>query len=278
MASKKNTPRPFIIDEETLTDPRIRDQVFVPLIDGAVKGHGLVERDYAKYPPEMFDPPSDLKTIPQSEWGDRSKEQEKQQARLSDLCTWTSLDQNGQGYCWCYSTTLAVMIIRAIMGQPHVRLSAHGLAWKIKNGRDEGGWCGLSGKGHRDLGCPSVVFWPEKSMSGQHDKPETWANAALHKVTEEWVDLTRNVYDQNLTFAQVATCLLSGIPVAVDFNWWSHSVCACDLVEVEPGSFGLRIRNSWTDSWGDRGFGILRGSKSIPNGALAIRVSRPSVK
>lgn len=270
--SKKNTPKPAVFDDES--KGMVVDKWFSPLVDGEIKGHGYVPRDYATYPPEMFDPPRDLQLIPRSEWSARLKEQERLKARLSDLRgDMASLDQNGRGYCWSHSTTSAVMLLRAINNQPYIRLSAYAIACKIKNFRDEGGWCGLSAKFWKEQGCPSAQFWPEKSTSRSNDNPTTWANAAKHKITEDWVDLTRDVYDQNLTFDQVATCLLSGIPCAVDFNWWSHSVCALDLVEVESGSFGLRIWNSWGDNWEDRGMGILRGSKAIPDGAVALRVT-----
>lgn len=250
---------------------------FNPCVDGEIKGHGYVPRNYRTHPPQMFDPPSELKVYPRSEWSDRIKQKTQEKSWLTDLRTWPSLDQNGNGFCWAYSTTSCVMLNRSLMNQPYVRLSAHAVACKIKNFRDEGGWCGLSAKFQREQGCPSVEFWAEKSMSRSHDRPETWANAALHKVSEEWVDLTRDVWDQNLSFDIVATCLLNNVPVAVDFNHWSHSVCGIELVEVEPGSFGLKILNSWTDGWGERGTGILRGSKAIPDGAVAIRVAGASL-
>lgn len=268
----------FIIDDETLANPAIKDQVYAPTIDGEVKGHGLVPRDLAIYPPEMFDPPSQLPLIPQSEWVDRISQIEREQSGLEHMRDFPSLDQNGQGYCWAYSTTSCVMLLRCKMNQPRVRLSAHAIGCMVKNFRDEGGWCGLSAKFQREKGCPSVEFWAEKSMSRGNDRPETWANAAQHKVTEEWVDLARPVYDQNLTWQQVATCMLARIPCAVDFNHWSHSVCAIALVKVESGSFGLKILNSWSDQWGDRGTGILRGGKERPDGAVALRVSIPSDK
>lgn len=263
-----------LFDDET--PKREWDKWFSPVVDGEVKGHGLVPRDYATYPKEMFAPPSDLQLIPKSEWSDRIKQKTAEKSWLTDIRTWPSLDQNSQGFCWSYSTTGCVMLLRSLSNQPYVRLSAHAVACKIKNFRDEGGWAGLSAKFQKEQGCPSIAFWPEKSMSRGNDKPEAWANAALHKITEDWVDLTRDVYDQNLTFEQVATCLLSNVPCATDFNHWSHSVCSIELVEVEAGSFGLKILNSWTDQWGEKGTGILRGSKAIPDGAVALRVTGAS--
>lgn len=179
--------------------------------------------------------------------------------------------------CWMYSGTSATMMLRALANQPYVRLSGHAGACIIKSFRDEGGWgaAGLDFLVAR--GQPSVEFWPEKSMSRSHDKPETWANAALHKVVEGWMDLSDAAYDRNLTWDQVMTCLLSRIPVIADFNHWSHSVCLLDPVEVEPGSFGVRLLNSWSDQWSSNGEGILRGTKAVPNGATAPRVAVPSI-
>jgi hypothetical protein len=269
--SKKNTPGEPVIDDGSWRDH------FAPVIDGQPKGHGLVPRDYATYPAEMFAPPTEIKLIPRSEWSARIKDQEKQESRISDVMKGAGvpcLDQGQVGYCWAHSSTGAVMAVRALNGQPTVPLSAYAVAATIKKGADEGGWCGLSAQFIREKGVPSQQLWPQGDRSyRKYDKADVWANAALHKVTEDYVDLTRDVYDQNLTFDMVASCFLSGIPVAVDFNWWSHSVLGCDLVETEPGAFGLRIRNSWGASWGEQGFGILKGSKAIPDGAVALRVT-----
>lgn len=241
--------------------------------------YGLIPRDYRLYPPEMFAPPSELPLIPRSEWSDRIKEQEANKSRISDVIlaqNIPSMDQGPNGYCWGHSTVGAVQALRALANQPYVPLSAYMVCAIIKNGRNEGGWCGLSAKFLRDVGVCSQALWPQGDRNVSRDTPAVRADAALHKVSEDWVDLTRSVYDQNLTFDQVATCLLSGVPCALDFNWWAHSVLGCDLVEVESGSFGVRIRNSWGDGWGDKGFGVLRGSKSVPDGAVALRVTGAS--
>jgi hypothetical protein len=70
---------------------------------------------------------------------------------------------------------------------------------------------------------------------------------------------------------------MAGIPCVGDFNWWGHSVCLLDVVEVEPGDFGIRILNSWSDQWGERGTSVLRGSKCRPDNAIATRTTKPSL-
>lgn len=265
---------PFIIDDSTHTDVT-HDTKF---------GRGYKERDFAESPQEMFAQPSEMNLIPRSEWSARVKEQKEQGSNLSAMRLRAlpggshipSLDQNGQGYCWSYSTAMCIMMKRMTMGQPYVRLSAHAVACKIKNFRDDGGWCGLSAQFLKDTGVPDIAHWPEKSMAKKNDNKATWENAANYRLTDDWVDLARPVYDRNLTFDQVASCLLRNEPVALDYNWWGHSICGMSLIEVEPGDFGIEIINSWTDRWGDNGTAILRGSKKFPDGAVGIISTTPS--
>lgn len=267
----------FLIDDDTPFDVAVPPGV----------SRGYVERDLTESPIEMFAAPSGLQLIPRSEWDARIDEQEALQSSLEHIRLAgnygqpiPSLDQDGYGYCWAHSTTHAVMLTRAVANQPYVPLSAFAVAAIIKGYRDEGGWCGLSAKFARERGIPSQKFWAQKSMSRSNDNADTWANAGLHKVTEDWVDLTRPVYDNVMTFDQVATCLLCNIPVALDFNWWGHSVAGLRLVRVEDGSYGIKIWNSWYVGagveWGDRGMAVLRGSKAVPNNAVALRVSGAS--
>lgn len=267
----------FLIDDGTSND-----KIYAPIIDGQPKGHGYVPRDYRIYPKEMLAAPTEMKLIPRSEWDARIDEQEEQQSSLEHIRMTgmngqpiPALDQNGQGYCWAYSTTMAVMMLRAKYNLPYVRLSGHAVGCKIKNFRDEGAWAGLSAKFHKEVGCPSVAFWKEKSMSRSNDTPEAWANAAQHKVTEDFVDLTREVYDQNLTVDQLATCLLNNEPCAIDYDEWGHSICALRWVRIEKGVYGPKIINSWTDQWGDRGMGIINKRWTV-DGAVCLRLTGAS--
>lgn len=181
-----------------------------------------------------------------------------------------SLDQNGQGYCWAYSTTSASILARAAAGMPYVRLSAHMIGCLVKDYRNQGGWNAQSVEFAAEHGIASTEFWKEKSMSRSNDTPETRANAKQHQLFE-YMDLDDG--GENLK-RQIATCLLLGIPLAMDFNWWGHSVCGVRLMSWKP--FKPRIWNSWTDSWSDEGMGDLEGNRGMPNGCIAVRVSRPS--
>lgn len=264
----------FLIDEETLTNPVIKDQVFLK-----TKGRGYVPRDYKESPREMWDPPTSLTKIPRTDWHDIIQDKKANKSNISDILIEKKvpcLDQGSVGYCWGHSSVGAVMAARAIANQPTVPLSAYAVCATIKKGRDEGGWCGLSAKFIREKGVPSQKLWPQgdRNYTKYQNDNSIWADAELHKSTEEWLDITRDVYDVQLTFEQLATCLLVNGPCPVDFNWWGHSVLACDLVEIESNSFGILIRNSWGEGWGQNGgFGVLRDNKAVPNSALCIRTT-----
>lgn len=240
---------------------------------------GLVPRSLTEQPVGYAAaiPPANIELIPRNEWSERIKAGEASKSFLSHIrdrgnngLPIPSLNQNGQGFCWMYAAVIALMLLRAKAGQPHVRLSAHGPACKVKNFRDEGGWGALALDYLLEHGCPSVATWKEQSMSRSNDTPETWAEAAKYKPDEAFADLASPAYDRDLTFDQVMTCLLRRIPVVADLSWWGHAVCFCDPVEVSPGQFGVRLWNSWGDSWSEKGMGVLTGSKAIPDNAVAV--------
>lgn len=250
-------------------------QYIDPVVNGEVKRCGTRPRDLTRHPRGglSFAKPFDLPLIPESEWQSRLDAQIAAKARLSDVRNRMgpgggpipSRDQNGRGYCWAHSGVSAALMVRAANNQPFVDLSAYMVACIIKGYADEGGW-GLEGiEFQAENGCASSEFWPQQGVKRSYDTPEMRANARLHRITE-WMELGSG----GSMKAQLVTCLLQGIPVVVDYNWWSHSVCAIDLVKLQP--FQIRIWNSWGDEWSENGTGILEGSKAIPDDAVAPRV------
>lgn len=292
-----------------------RDQWEDPNIPGeGDKKRGLIPRNYATHPVGFYPAIPSYKavafdTLPTSDWPTRIRALKEGGARISDARRRgnkggiiPSRDQNGKGYCWRHSGTAAHLCVRALNGQPYADLSAYAGACMIKDFRDEGGW---GAQGVDDIikrGDPTSEFWPQRSMSRANDNPRTWENAALHRIDEGWIDLEAAQYDRNLTWAQVVTCVLSGWPVIVDYNWWGHSVCAMDAVDGasvfdttvrnrESGKkmtlrqfhrmwdmndpvtagVGLNIWNSWGDSWSNQGEGYLPPQKAVPDGSVAVR-------
>lgn len=263
---------PFVINDSTNND------VIFP--DPQLHARGAVPRDYNVQPIEMFEAPDKIPLISRSEWQGMIQERKEKQSGLRDIWRRQAqklgvsvaslhLDQNGQPYCWAYSIAQTIMMVRCRDNQPYERLSAHGVACQIKNFQDQGGWCGLSAQFAREKGYPTVKTWAEKSMSRSNLTEEMKLESLQYRITEDWVDLTRPVWGQNLTYDQVITCLLMNIPCAVDFNWWSHSVCACDVVWLSGNAVPV-ILNSWYE-WGEDGFAEIEGQRAVPDGAVGTR-------
>jgi hypothetical protein len=301
--------------ELVIGDHNWRRFVADPVVDGQRRKRGLIPRNYATHPRGCYANVAavDVPLIPRSEWPERVRDKVASKSQLSDLRlsgaggpAFPSLDQDGVGYCWAHSSTHAVMYLRLVQHEPVVLLSAFCVAATIKKGADEGGWGAQSLDFITEKGVCSQALWPQGDRSyRKYDTPEVWGNAALHKVVEGWVDLQAAQYDRKMTFDQVGSLLLSDCPVVCDFNWWSHSVLGVDLVDgsaqrdkarAESGKlmtpeefeeawgagdpdtagFGLRIQNSWSDSWSQQGTGVLTGSKAVPDGAVAPRTTAPS--
>jgi hypothetical protein len=284
------------------------------VVDGERKARGQVPRDYTKFPRGFYKGAKaiDVPLIDRAEYPERIRDKIANKSQLSDVrmrgafgAMIPSRDQNGKGYCWFHSGTSCMLLVRARDNQPYVDLSAYAGACVIKNFRDEGGWGAQGVDFQMERGIPASTFWPQRSMDRANDKPETWANAALHRFTEGFIDLQAAQYDRKLSFDQLASQLLSDNPAVVDFNWWSHSVCGADLVDgsgrrnqtrAESGKlvslsefetiwgindpvtagYGLRIWNSWGDSWSDNGMGLLSGSKAVPDGSVVPREVTPA--
>src|SRR5688572_26335126 len=128
--------------------------------------YGYVPRDYVKSPERLFDPPSEIELIPESEWDARYDEDEKNESSLEHIFlrggkpAWVNLDQNGDGHCWLYSTAQAMMLSLLRDNRPVPRLNPHFGAAYLKE--FNGGWCGLSGELYRTVGIPEQGNGPDQ--------------------------------------------------------------------------------------------------------------------
>jgi hypothetical protein len=246
--------------------------------------YGLVRRDYGEYPEQMFAQPDEMGIIPSSEWDARFDEQERLKSSLEHMYLgglngtplFTNLDQGQEGYCWIYSVGHSVMLDRMRRGRRVVRLNPHSSGAIIKEGRNEGGWCGLGAQFVSDHGmAPEGTGpgeWPKWSRDLRLDTAEMRASMANYRIDEQWTDVTRRMWDRNLTTNQVATSGFNNLPGPRDYNWWAHSVCGIRWVRIERGSWGQLILNSWKN-WGHHGLAVLRGNRAICDGGLTIRTT-----
>lgn len=239
---------------------------------------GLIPRDWRSFPSGCYagvpTAPEDW-LIPENEQEERLKEQQANLASLWDLReanydVLKSLDQDGLGLCWAFSTTKAVMYLRAIMGAPPERLSAWWVAGKVKRWQDQGGWGSESLDQIRSGGVPTEALCP--SYKSSYDTPAVAADAATRKVIE-WYDGTE---DRDMNRKIMISAFLRGLPPVLDYNHLSHSMCGCVLKSINP--LEVWTDNSWNDidQYGPKGCYKLTGTKAIPDGVVVPRVTQPS--
>lgn len=277
-------PRDFVITDDNYIE-RCR-------INEAQQSFGLIPRPLESHPTGSYAGAvtygaikDELPLIPWADMPDRIKELEATKSRLSDFrnagaggMPIPSLSQGSSNFCWAYTSVAAVLALRAANNLPYIRLSGHAVGCKIKSFRNQGGWSAHSMQFISEHGVPSVHTWKEQSFSPSFDKPETWEEAKLFRIAEGWADLDAPIYDRDMSFQQVLTMLINRIPVCADFPWWTHAVCLLDPVDSfpqkpanDPSRYGVRLWNSWSDSYGDRGTAVLTGNKAVPGNAVAPR-------
>lgn len=216
---------------------------------------------------------SEVPTIPRSEWPARIKEQVARKRRISDHQRWQCDNQGSFPTCWAAGTCQAYATARVMqMGmENYVRISAMSLAVPISGGRS-GGYEGNAVNYLTKYGGVDVKLWGYTDPS-RHSGPEIEANRLLHKSLESY---------ECDGFDEFATALLLGYPCTVSYNWWSHVVMLTDLVEIESGSYGFKIRNNWGEGYGDKneygvgGYAIFREGRGTPSGGFAFRQVTPS--
>lgn len=238
------------------------------LLSGQPKPKGHDTRLYSK----AFG--AEVATIPRSEWSARIKEQKAKKRRISDHQNWACDNQGSYPTCWAAGTCQAYSTARVIqLGiKQHVRISAMSVAVPISGGRS-GGYEGNAVEYLTKNGGVDSRLWGYTDPSRKQNDPAILANRELHKALESY---------ECESFDEFATALLLNLPCAVSYNWWSHVVMLADLEEIEANSFGLRIRNNWGDSYGDKneygfgGYAVFREGRGTPSGGFAFRQVTPS--
>lgn len=260
---------PFIIDDYNAKD-------FVEQItDSDTRFAGGYEtRDYRKNGLGSYAPVFDGTVIRRTAWDDHIKRQEDEQSspdhwRIAGQVP--VLDQGSWGYCWCYGLVGAFMTSVAMTGvSPVERLSAMAVAYQVKRGRNQGGWAGEAIEGVDRFGLPTDAVWPNRKPDPRGDlaRSEAVKRSAARGKLAEFEELPRSSFDH------LASALLDPVnprPVTLGLNWWGHLVYATKLVKIDRNRYGVKIVNSWRESWGDQGTAILTESKGTAYEQISIR-------
>lgn len=253
---------------------------------------GFIPRDYGRqplgslagttsFPPELL--------LDEKQIKERIEELERTGTDLVSLLKflwknkqWIGLNQNPTNYCWCFAVIHAIMILRALAGEPFKRLSPFSVAWIVKGGSNSGGWGGEANEQCVKEGVATEEFWPfgipgSNDMSsanmnairnGRQWLQSSRANAALHKV-DEFTELQPNNDLQKLSL------LCIPLPVASGYNRIGHERCSVKATIQPNGSFGCVDLDSYTQD-GEPDLKAFTLSSLPANDAVCPRSITPS--
>lgn len=186
---------------------------------------------------------AEVPLIPRSEWSQRI-------VTAPDLSVFVDKvkDQNGEGACAANSSSSALEIVRAQSRQPFVELSAASLYKRVNGGRDQGSTLDANLAEISTAGVLPITHFPP--VGWRKALPVGWEGEAAKYVMTEWLDLD--------DFDAFITALLLGFPISYGV-WWEgggHAICAVQAIE-NGGEFGCKLLNSWSESWGQSGYGPM---------------------
>lgn len=258
--------------------------VFKDLNEGFIRGTpdiapatGAVPRDFTVQPVEMRDSPSAMKLIATTDYdayydeGEAAEDSLEHMYLRGDKAAFEYLDQGSFPDCWCHSTAHAIMFDQLKQNLPVVRLN--GVAAATLMGRTDGGWCGLSMKYAREKGFPPICSDAPYQSRNVKNTATLQAAMKLHADLEDWYDLSKAEYDQDLTKGQLATALFNNLPCPSDYNRFGHSMLSIRYVRIEAGLWGQLTLNSW-QGFGYYGLCVL--ANMVPDGSCALRSSTPN--
>ena len=237
-------------------------------------GRGRVPRDWEvnPYGSFAFAAPVTSQPIPESEWKERILDREKQGLLISKAAVAVGVKTKNQqqtSFCWFNAPTQAEQVLRALSGDGYVSLSPASGACLVTKFRNVGGWTTDAIKFMSGTGLCTSATWGDNLISKALDTENSREERARHRLTE-WADIPR--HDDR----QFMTQLILGRPVCVGLDFWGHEVLAVDPIVLPNGHFGYRFWNSWGDTYGSKGFGILPliPGKGSPDDAIAPLVAQ----
>lgn len=250
-----------------------------PTVNGHKMSMGLVPRDYDRVPcgANGNEFPDEL-LIPEDEIKDAFEHYINTHSTLADLRDRAggyldSLDQNGFGLCWNFSSAKSIMYAREAAGLPRVKLSPWYGAGILNKWKDMGGWCEASAAFLVKSGIPRLDLCPKYSK--EFDTPEAKADALNHQLLE-FFDTSSD--KDKRSHQCLSGWLRHGFSGPTDYNHMGHSMAFCQVVRCESiYDYDVDDDNSWSMKSGVKGKYRLKGAKARPDSAVLFRVAEASV-
>ncbi len=177
-----------------------------------------------------------------------------------------------RGTCWIHGTIQAAMMMIDMAGLPYRTLSPASVAAHCyRNFGVNGGYPALGVQKFQEHGAATVQTWPENAHDRRHD------NAASRATREHnWLSEVIITGSGERGFRRLLSAHCQGLPGGASFSWWRHYVASC-YGRWTGRELGLGIRNSWgNNGYGDRGFGLLVGTRKYPQWSCVLRRMRHS--
>ena len=253
-----------------INDETPNDVIFPPGVNrGLEPGDGFASQEGYAGVAEPF--PDEL-LIPRSEWRARIEEIERRGLGRADIARDAGVkikNQANTNYCWGNSPTWVTELTRYLQGQGYVELSAASVCAQVANFRNVGGWGRNALEWIVEHGIIPVSLWPANAIDRRLASEENRTAGRSFRGQEWWVGESRN-YDQFMS------ALLRGFPVSAGYNWWRHQVSPCQPKWLD-GEAAPIIANSWSEAWGERGYGVLQGRRANPDDWCVLRSALPSL-
>jgi hypothetical protein len=196
-----------------------------------------------------------IKIIPRSEWPTYTGKVSLRKF-VNEI-----LDQDGAGSCATEATAQAIMIARAMAGQPHVLLNPWFIYHTTSGGRDGGSSIDENLAFVRQYGCAPESVWPRSKGWRAEPSKEAW-EAALEFKIEEFYDIG--------SVDEMVSAELGAFPVVWGAN--GHALCKVEHLNDREGLDA----NSWGKEDGDQGFRVWATYNAVNwgYGAYAVRVAK----
>lgn len=170
-----------------------------------------------------------------------------------------SLKQNA-GTCWVHCASGASSLLIAAAGLPYRVPSPMSIAYHCYSGWGTGGgYPSLAVEKFQQHGAVRTELW------GENERVKALNDRTKDDRKYHWLEEIAETGSGEQGFLRVMSAACQGYPSVVSYSWWRHAVYCC-WGRVDNGEIKLGIRNSWGNSgYGDKGFGLLSGSRKYPS-------------